>query len=116
MTWLEETLECGLKSRLLGLAALALGAVSGWFFLPIDEMLAGVERISYSTRGIALTSVLLFYGLLLIVAGRHSTLFIVTREDQKMTWLQKMTTGVAIVLCVATYIGLESLLETLGYA
>ncbi len=116
MTWLEQTLESRLKSRLLGVAALGLSALSGWFFLPIDEMLAGAERITYSTRGIALTSVLLFYGLLLLVAGRHSTLFIVTRENQKMTWLQKLTTAVAVVLCVATYIGLESLLETLGYA
>ena len=56
------------------------------------------------------------YGLLVLVAGRHSMLFIMTREDQKMTWLQKRTTGVAIVICVATCIGLEFLLKTLGYA
>ena len=57
-----------------------------------------------------------FYGLLVLVAGRHSMLFIMTREDQKMTWLQNPTTGVAIVICVATCIGLEFLLKTLGYA
>jgi hypothetical protein len=111
MTWLEKTLECGTKARLLGVATLALGALSGWFFLPIEEMLSGAERVTYSTRGIALTSVLL-----LLVAGRHTTLFIITREDKKTTWLQKLTVAVAIVLCVATYIGLESLMEQLGYA
>lgn len=64
-------MSTGLKSRLLGVVLIAMGAGLAWFFglRPLQEAAAGAKEVSYSLKLFVAAPLAIVAGLFLLVGG-----------------------------------------------
>jgi hypothetical protein len=114
----QRLLEHGWSARAIGLfvLALGLGAVYVLAYEPIVDALRK-ERVILIHRGaLGIPALVIYAGLLLLAAGRHSARLFIVRPGERFTALQWSIVALGIAIALALELGLTRFFEARGYA
>lgn len=114
----RRLLENGWSARALGLFLIALGAGAAYLlaYRPIAEMLGGRRRILVPRGALGIPAMVVYAGLLLLAAGRHSARLFIVPPGERFTALQWGIIAVGLAMVLALELGLMRFFEARGYS
>jgi hypothetical protein len=113
----QRLLENGWSARAVGLVviALAVGAAYILAYAPILDALTKQRLIMIRYGAMSVPGVVVYVGLVLLAAGRHSPKFFIVRPGERFTVLQWGTIAVGIAIALTLELGVMRFLAARGY-
>jgi hypothetical protein len=109
--------ERDLATRGVGLVGILFGLFAALLVIypPVAEALARRRMILVPWGAVFFVTMFVFFGAVLLLAGKNSGRFVVPRQGEPWTWLHRATMAVCFALALTLEFGLHWLMRVLGH-